>query len=246
MIGCAKPVGQLALQFQASLSAEQVRPSRVGCVHDANTAQLGPDSADPRPPKYPRSSPMQRTLWIKLSGTPSRRRVRAAAGVKACCSPSVTWRAAAGGEAGCLPSLHRPQAYRTRPQPAAGTNAADIGVVHICNGLLNNNETLVATAFAKIYSTFQYSYSEPPTNPEGPKPDGSFMQHGPQLYNGNYGASWTKSGLLLIAVAAGTVYNATGAGYDAVAHVTLDGCANMIHYPSLQWDVSVIGRQVRG
>lgn len=125
-----------------------------------------------------------------------------------------------------------------------GTNAVDIGVVHICNGLVNNNETMVAEAFNVIYGTFQYAAGAAPTDPQGPKTDGSFMQHGPQLYQGNYGASWAKSAMLLISVTANTSYNASSASYDVVAHVTLDGCQRMMHFPSLQWDVAVIGRQV--
>lgn len=125
-----------------------------------------------------------------------------------------------------------------------GTNAADIAIVHIGNGLLNNNQSYVAEAFAKIWSTMNYAYGPSPVSPEGPKPDGSFMQHGPQLYNGNYGASWTRDSLTSLSIATATVFNASGSAYDAVTHVTLDGCARMIHWPSLMWDPAVIGRQI--
>lgn len=126
---------------------------------------------------------------------------------------------------------------------STGTNACDIGYVHICNGLLNSNYSLVSEAFAKIASTFVYAYSPSPSNPEGPKPDGSYMQHGPQLYNGNYGASAIRTGLLTVSFAANTTFNISGSGYDTLAHVALDGCGNMILYPDLQWDVAVVGRQ---
>ena len=76
-----------------------------------------------------------------------------------------------------------------------GTNAADIALVHIGNGVLNGNKTYVNEAFQVIWSTTVFSGSPPPSSPEGPKEDGSYMQHGAQLYNGNYGASWTKDAL---------------------------------------------------
>jgi hypothetical protein len=127
---------------------------------------------------------------------------------------------------------------------STGTNAADIALVHIANGLLNGNKTMVAEAFAKMWSTVEYADSEPPSSPEGPKTDGSFMQHGAQLYLGNYGASWTRDVLSNIAIAVNTTFNASTASLATAAHVVLDGCARVIHWPSAQWDVAVIGRQI--
>jgi hypothetical protein len=127
---------------------------------------------------------------------------------------------------------------------STGTNAADIALVHIGNGLVNGNRTMVAEAFAKMWSTVVFAASPPPWSPEGPKTDGSFMQHGAQLYLGNYGASWTKDVLSNIAVAVNTTFNASSASLAVVAHVILDGCARVIHWPSAQWDPAVIGRQI--
>ena len=129
---------------------------------------------------------------------------------------------------------------------STGTNAADIALVHIGNGLVNGNRSMVAEAFSKMWSTVEYAASEPPSSPEGPKTDGSFMQHGAQLYLGNYGASWTKDVLSNIAIAANTTFNASAASLAVAAHVVLDGCARAIHWPSAQWDVAVIGRQITG
>jgi hypothetical protein len=129
---------------------------------------------------------------------------------------------------------------------STGTNAADIALVHIGNGLVNANRSMVAEAFSKMWSTVAYAASEPPTSPEGPKTDGSFMQHGAQLYLGNYGASWTKDVLGNIAIAVNTSFSASAASLAVAAHVVLDGCARAIHWPSAQWDVAVIGRQVTG
>ena len=125
-----------------------------------------------------------------------------------------------------------------------GTNAADIALVHIGNGLLNANKSYVAEAFDVIWRTTVFSGSAPPTSPEGPKADGSFMQHGAQLYNGNYGASFTKDALSNIVLATGTTFEAPPSAYGVVTTVILDGCARMMHWPSAQWDVAVIGRQV--
>jgi hypothetical protein len=127
---------------------------------------------------------------------------------------------------------------------STGTNAADIALVHIGNGIVNGNETMVAEAFAKMWSTVAYAASEPPMSPEGPKTDGTFMQHGAQLYLGNYGASWTKDVLSNIAIAVNTTFNASAESLAVVTHVILDGCARVIHWPSAQWDVAVIGRQI--
>ncbi len=167
MIGCGMAVGQLAVQFEDKLSAEQV----------TNATTL-----------------MDVAQWVSFTST--------------------------------------------------GANAANIGIVHICNGLVNDNKTYVAEAFAKIYSTISYANSEAPMSPEGPKTDGSFMQHGPQLYNGNYGASWAKSSIMLLTLGTNTSLNATAESYDVLTHVILDGCQRMIHYPSLNWDIAVIGRQI--
>jgi chondroitin AC lyase len=124
-----------------------------------------------------------------------------------------------------------------------GTNAVDIGKVRIARGVLETNLTMVAEAFWVIWSTFKPSTSLPPASPEGPKTDGSFMQHGPQLYNGNYGVSWGNSGLELIALGANTSFVATNSSYDILATVYLNGCRRMIHKASLQWDMAVVGRQ---
>ena len=59
-----------------------------------------------------------------------------------------------------------------------GTNAADIALVHIGNGVLNGNKTYV-----KSWSTTVFSGSPPPSSPEGPTEDDSYMQNGAQLYN---------------------------------------------------------------
>ena len=127
-----------------------------------------------------------------------------------------------------------------------GTNAVDIGKVRIGRGVLEANATMVAEAFAIIWSTFQVTNSLPPESPEGPKSDGSYMQHGPQLYNGNYGISWANSALQLIALGANTSFAATNASYDIAAVVYLNGCRRMIHKASLQWDMAVVGRQTAG
>jgi len=51
------------------------------------------------------------------------------------------------------------------------------------------------------------------------------MQHGPQLYNGNYGISWANSALEIIALGTNTSFNASGTlAYDVVSRVYLDGC----------------------
>jgi hypothetical protein len=125
-----------------------------------------------------------------------------------------------------------------------GTNAADIALVHIGNGLLNGNKSYVNEAFQIIWSTTVFSESPPPASPEGPKQDGSYMQHGAQLYNGNYGASWTKDCLSNLVLSQGTVFEAPPLAYGVITSVILDGCARMIHWPSAQWDVAVIGRQI--
>ena len=167
MVGCGRPVAQLATQFPAALSPAQA----------ANATAL-----------------MNRAQWVAWART--------------------------------------------------GTNAADIALVHIGNGLLNANKSYVAEAFDVIWRTTVFSASPPPASPEGPKQDGSFMQHGAQLYNGNYGASWTRDALNNIVIAAGTVFAAQPTAYGVVTTVILDGCARMLHWPSAQWDVAVIGRQI--
>ena len=124
-----------------------------------------------------------------------------------------------------------------------GTNAVDIGKVRIARGVLEGNASMVAEAFGVIWGTFKPATSLPPESPEGPKLDGSFMQHGPQLYNGNYGVSWANSALELIALGANTSFAATNSSYEVAAVVYLNGIRRRVHRASLQWDMAVVGRQ---
>ena len=125
-----------------------------------------------------------------------------------------------------------------------GANAANVGRVHIMLGLLAGNRTAVASGFAAFYHNVKVNpYCCPPLHSgEGIRPDFSFMQHGPLLYNGVYGVSFAENLLRVAYQTAGTSFAMTDDAYTIMSSFILDGTQHMIMYPSLNWDISVIGR----
>lgn len=121
----------------------------------------------------------------------------------------------------------------------------------IYRGLLEGNATLVAGALAVSFATLTVA----PGGGEGIKADGAFFQHGAQLYNGGYGASWVQGIAMMLSWTRGTPLGLKDDDprLALYALVALDGTQRMMTYgappPGTPWgvalyDTSVIGRDV--
>jgi chondroitin AC lyase len=138
-----------------------------------------------------------------------------------------------------------------RTQGYTGANLVWCAEGVIYRGLLQGNATLVAEALAASYATIVVT----PGGAEGVKADGAFMQHGAQLYNGGYGASYVQGIAMMLSWTHGTPLGIPDddprvAIYSRLA---LDGTQRMMTYaappPGSGWgvalyDVSVIGRDL--
>ena len=94
--------------------------------------------------------------------------------------------------------------------------------VHILRGAIELNATRLDAAFAIAHSTLKLGQQ----SGDGLQSDGSFHQHGPQLYNGwGYGAIYTTNMLVLERYAQGTEWTIPDVQFDLFAHLVLDGQA---------------------
>ena len=123
------------------------------------------------------------------------------------------------------------------------------GVIY--RGLLQGNVTLVAQALAASYATIVVT----PGGAEGVKADGAFMQHGAQLYNGGYGASYVQGIAMMLSWTHGTPLGIADADPRVAIYsrLALDGTQRMMTYAAppagsgwgvALYDVSVIGRDL--
>jgi hypothetical protein len=115
-------------------------------------------------------------------------------------------------------------------------------------GVLTGNRSLAGDAVAAALGTITIA----PGAEEGIKADGSFFQHGAQLYNGGYGQSFAYDVTNLLSLVAGTPLAATAAQVDTFSRFLLGGSLKMLVFaaapvdgmgPAL-WDVAVIGRDL--
>jgi hypothetical protein len=112
----------------------------------------------------------------------------------------------------------------------------------LVDGLLSGDRNKSAAAAAASFTEITLE----PGSTEGMKADGSFFQHGPQLYNGGYGQSFSFDIVNLLALCADTPLAATPLQRDTFAGWLLAGTLRMIVYgPSgPMWDVAVVGRDL--
>jgi hypothetical protein len=132
-----------------------------------------------------------------------------------------------------------------------GANLVWVAEGAIYRGLLQGNATLVAKALNLSFATLTVT----PGSAEGIKADGAFFQHGAQIYNGGYGASYVMGIAMMLSWTRGTPLGLADsdprvATYSSLA---LDGTQRMLTYgvppAGSPWgvalyDVSVIGRDV--
>jgi chondroitin AC lyase len=117
-----------------------------------------------------------------------------------------------------------------------GQNRVWISELLIYRGLIENRPEPVAAGVAGIVETIRI------TTDEGIQTDGSFWQHGPQLYNGGYGLSFLGDTARWAALLHGTPHAFPSTATDALARLVNDGTLWMTR--NLRIDPSTTGREI--
>jgi len=117
-----------------------------------------------------------------------------------------------------------------------GQNLIWISDVVILRGLLEQNVDRVSAGVNAIASTI------PVTTEEGIQVDGTFYQHGEQLYNGGYGLSYVVDIARWAQYLRGTAYAFQGAESDGLATLILEGTGWMVWKNDI--DYSAVGREI--
>lgn len=106
----------------------------------------------------------------------------------------------------------------------------------LVKGLLLSSNSLVNTA-AGVINGLNVTVTN-----EGVQIDGSFQQHGPQLYTGGYGSGFASDSAFWIDMLRGTAWAASTAQVQVVTRYLLDGCRWPVW--EKQWDFGVTGRGI--
>lgn len=124
------------------------------------------------------------------------------------------------------PSLLAPAEYFLDHAPISlvhsytGCNRVWVASVSVMKGALLGNASLISEAYAAIHSTLIVQQQ----HDDGIMVDGSFHQHGPQLYTGwGYGAIFTSNVLFLELVASNTSYAMRDALNTVFMSLVLEG-----------------------
>ncbi|HKR65713.1 MAG TPA: polysaccharide lyase family 8 super-sandwich domain-containing protein, partial [Thermoanaerobaculia bacterium] len=117
-----------------------------------------------------------------------------------------------------------------------GENLVWSSFTHLCLGLLEDNETMLASVRDAMAGVSR------PTTGEGIKRDRSFHQHGAQLYTGGYGGSFANDAAKYALITRGTAYKLPSDALVSLSDYIADGIAWSIY--GTYFDVSVIGREV--
>ena len=132
---------------------------------------------------------------------------------------------------GCVASNHA--CHYMNAGPWTGCNRVWASTFHVMLGSLDGDAARVDTAFAMAQSAITVV---PPTAEGGIQHDGSFHQHGPQLYSGwGYGAIFSTNVLVLESYAAGTRWAMGAAHWETFAHLVLDGQAASTRGPNFDF-----------
>ena len=134
------------------------------------------------------------------------------------------------------------QLARSSYKGETGANLVWEAMNVIFRAVLAGNRSEAAAAAAACHSVIAYA----PGTAEGMKADGSFFQHGNQLYSGGYGQSFAYDITDLLALVAGTPLAFPAAQVDLFGTWLALGSLRMIVYrPSgPMWDISVVGRDL--
>lgn len=119
-----------------------------------------------------------------------------------------------------------------------GANLVWMARNQIVRGCLEQSPAVMAEAFDALWREIHVA----PPGKEGIQADNSFHQHGPVLYNGGYGASFTGDCAQFIAYARDTRFAVPGERLRLFENFVLDGQQWMIR--GTFYDYGVIGRQI--
>lgn len=121
-------------------------------------------------------------------------------------------------------------------RPATGQNLLWMAGNRAVGALLLDDEPLFRHVLSLITRELL------PTLGEGVQPDWSFHQHGPLLYSGGYGASFTRNALRWLEVLHDTPQAFPPEVAEAVVRHLLDGQQWMLRGPA--WHFPVVGREI--
>lgn len=121
---------------------------------------------------------------------------------------------------------------------ATGENLVWTAGNTVVRGILERSPAVCAAAFEKIADEIRVA----PDVDEGVKADGTFLQHGQQLYNGGYGAGFAVDTSRFLYYAANTAYQFPKDKVDIVTSYILDGSRWMV-YRNMP-DYSTRGRDI--
>jgi chondroitin AC lyase len=134
-----------------------------------------------------------------------------------------------------LPILDRSN-YQHPGNPNEATNLVWMAGTRALVGSLTDNATEVSEAYRRIQSTVAINAFD-----EGLQQDGSYHQHGPQLYSGwGYGAIWTAQMLFFGSMAEGTQWTFSRNASLGVSNMIVDGQRWMTAGPN--FDFATCGR----
>jgi chondroitin AC lyase len=121
------------------------------------------------------------------------------------------------------------------PISKTGQNRAWLATVSFLRALLTEDEPLARLAIDEILGEVRVVEGE-----EGIQPDWSFHQHGPQLYQGNYGAAFMETVAPYATLLAGTVLAMPEDQVETLSRMLLEGTRWMTWGD--QMDYHVVGR----
>ena len=121
------------------------------------------------------------------------------------------------------------------PTPT-GQNLVWTSFTHMTLAIIERDATRLAAVRDAMASVTR------PTSAEGIQFDGSFHQHGAQLYTGGYGGTFANEVARYALITGGTPYALPPASLDSFADFVADGIAWSLH--GNHFDVSVVGREV--
>lgn len=117
-----------------------------------------------------------------------------------------------------------------------GSNRTLVSVSVLYRGVLERNAERIASGVAGIMQQVKI------TDEEGIQQDYTFHQHGPFLYNGNYGSDFLRETIWLASIVSDTRFAFTPEHMQVLKNYYLEGTRWMVHREVL--DYNVRGRQV--
>lgn len=124
----------------------------------------------------------------------------------------------------------------TEAPSMTGSNRTLVSISVLYRGVLERNAGRIASGVAGVMQQVKI------TAKEGIQHDYSFHQHGPFLYNGNYGSNFLRETIWLAAMVQGTRFAFTPDHLQVLRNYYLQGTRWMVHRKVL--DYNVRGRQV--